>query len=183
MDNAVRRTLYLTFACAQLCYGSILWAPQTVSLIPHRESVQRQATKYVLDQINPMPTIKTRVQSWSDPDHFSFPTTWGETKTLQKSHTFRYYEIVECFTKKLYRLKPASVSQKMDFSWIINYIKQDMMWMIQEHGNLSVSLVTSPVNCPVKHRIVTCAFGVVCDVESCSVLPTMHLNIYVLFST
>ena len=48
-DIAVRRTLYLTLVCTQLCYGSQIWAPQTINLIQCTERLQRRATKYVLD--------------------------------------------------------------------------------------------------------------------------------------
>ena len=48
-DIAVRRTLYLSLVRSQLCYGSQIWAPQTVTLIKQAERTQRRATKYVLD--------------------------------------------------------------------------------------------------------------------------------------
>ena len=46
---AVRRTLYLSLVRSQLCYGSQICAPQTVTLIKQAERTQRRATKYVLD--------------------------------------------------------------------------------------------------------------------------------------
>ena len=46
---SVRRTLYLSLVRSQLCYGSQVWAPQTINLIKRIERVQRRATKYVLD--------------------------------------------------------------------------------------------------------------------------------------
>ena len=48
-DIAVRRTLYLSLVRSQLCYGSQIWAPQTVTLIKQAERTQRRATKYVLN--------------------------------------------------------------------------------------------------------------------------------------
>ena len=48
-DIAIHRTLCLSLVPSQLCYGSHIWAPQTVSLIKQIERIQRQATKYVLD--------------------------------------------------------------------------------------------------------------------------------------
>ena len=48
-DIAIRRTLYLSLVRSQLCYGSQIWAPQTVTLIKQAERTQRRATKYVLD--------------------------------------------------------------------------------------------------------------------------------------
>ena len=48
-DIAVRRTLYLSLVRSQLCYGSQIWAPQTVTLIKQAERTHRRATKYVLD--------------------------------------------------------------------------------------------------------------------------------------
>jgi hypothetical protein len=46
---SVRRTLYLSLVRSQLCYGSQVWAPQSVNLIKRTERVQRRATKYILD--------------------------------------------------------------------------------------------------------------------------------------
>ena len=46
---SVRRTLYLSLVRSQLCYGSQIWAPQSVNLIKRTERVQRRATKYILD--------------------------------------------------------------------------------------------------------------------------------------
>ncbi len=45
----VRRVLYLTLVRSQLCYGSQVWAPQSVTMIKCTERVQRRATKYILD--------------------------------------------------------------------------------------------------------------------------------------
>ena len=42
---SVRRTLYLSLVRSQLCYGSQVWAPQTINLIKRIERVQRRATK------------------------------------------------------------------------------------------------------------------------------------------
>ena len=39
-DSAVRRTLYLTLVRSQLCYGSQIWAPQTINLIRSTEKLQ-----------------------------------------------------------------------------------------------------------------------------------------------
>jgi hypothetical protein len=46
---SVRRTLYLSLVHSQLCYGSQVWAPQSVNLIKRTERVQRRVTKYILD--------------------------------------------------------------------------------------------------------------------------------------
>ena len=46
---SVRRTLYLTLVRSQLCYGSQVWAPQSVKLIKRTERIQRRSTKYILD--------------------------------------------------------------------------------------------------------------------------------------
>ena len=46
---SVRRTLYLSLVRSQLCYGSQVWAPQSVNLIKRIERVQRRATKFILD--------------------------------------------------------------------------------------------------------------------------------------
>ncbi len=46
---SVRRTLYLSLVRSPLCYGSQVWAPQSVNLIKRTERVQRRATKYILD--------------------------------------------------------------------------------------------------------------------------------------
>ena len=45
----VRRVLYLTLVRSQLCYGSQVWPPQSVTMITCTERVQRRATKYILD--------------------------------------------------------------------------------------------------------------------------------------
>ena len=45
----VRRTLYLSLARAQLCYGSQIWAPQTITTIQQTERLQRRATKFILN--------------------------------------------------------------------------------------------------------------------------------------
>ena len=45
----VRRTLYLSLIRAQLCYGSQIWAPQTVTTIQQAEQLQRRATKFILN--------------------------------------------------------------------------------------------------------------------------------------
>ncbi len=45
----VRRVLYLTLVRSQLCYGSQVWPPQSVTMIKCTERVQRRATKYILD--------------------------------------------------------------------------------------------------------------------------------------
>ena len=48
-DIKCRRLLYLTLVRAHICYGSEIWAPQSTSKDLLRiESVQRRATKYVL---------------------------------------------------------------------------------------------------------------------------------------
>ena len=46
---SVRRTLYLTLVRSKLCYGSQLWAPQSVELIKRMERIQRRASKFILD--------------------------------------------------------------------------------------------------------------------------------------
>ena len=46
---SVRRTLYSTLVCSKLCYGSQLWAPQSVELIKRMERIQRRASKFILD--------------------------------------------------------------------------------------------------------------------------------------
>ena len=48
-DIMVRRRLYLCLVRSQLCYGSQIWAPQTVTLIKRVERLQRRATKYILN--------------------------------------------------------------------------------------------------------------------------------------
>ena len=48
-NTTVRRTLYLSLVRAQLCYGSQIWAPQTITAIQQAERLQRRATKFVLD--------------------------------------------------------------------------------------------------------------------------------------
>ena len=45
----VRRTLHLSLVRAQLCYGSQIWAPQTVTTIQQAEQLQRRATKFILN--------------------------------------------------------------------------------------------------------------------------------------
>ena len=47
-DTIVRRRLYLCLVRLQLCYGSQIWAPQSVALAQRMESLQRRASKYVL---------------------------------------------------------------------------------------------------------------------------------------
>ena len=48
-DINCRRSLYLTLVRTHLCYGSEIWAPQTTSRdLLCLESVQRRATKYIL---------------------------------------------------------------------------------------------------------------------------------------
>ena len=46
---SVRRSLYLTLVRSKLCYGSQLWAPQSVELIKRMERIQRRASKFILD--------------------------------------------------------------------------------------------------------------------------------------
>ena len=48
-DTIVRRRLYLCLVHSQLCYGSQIWAPQSVALVKRMESLQRRATKYILN--------------------------------------------------------------------------------------------------------------------------------------
>ena len=48
-DTIVRRRLYLCLVRSQLCYGSQIWAPQSVALVKRMESLQRRATKYILN--------------------------------------------------------------------------------------------------------------------------------------
>ena len=48
-DKTVRRRLYLCLVRSQLCYGSQIWAPQSVTLIKRVERLQRRATKYILN--------------------------------------------------------------------------------------------------------------------------------------
>ena len=48
-DITVRRRLYLCLVRSQLCYGSQIWAPQSVTLIKRVERLQRRATKYILN--------------------------------------------------------------------------------------------------------------------------------------
>ena len=48
-DITVRRRLYLCLVRSQLCYGSQIWAPQSVTLIKRVERLQRSATKYILN--------------------------------------------------------------------------------------------------------------------------------------
>ena len=45
----VRRTLYLSLVRAQLCYGSQIWTPQTITTIQQTERLQRRATKFILN--------------------------------------------------------------------------------------------------------------------------------------
>lgn len=49
-DNDTRRLLYLTFVRSQLGYASELWAPQCIGGLKKIESLQRRATKYILNQ-------------------------------------------------------------------------------------------------------------------------------------
>ena len=42
-------TLYLSLVRAQLCYGSQIWAPLTITAIQHTEQLQRRATKFILN--------------------------------------------------------------------------------------------------------------------------------------
>ncbi len=48
-NTTVLRTLYLSLVRTQLCYGSQIWAPQTITAIQQAERLQRRATKFVLD--------------------------------------------------------------------------------------------------------------------------------------
>ena len=48
-DITVRRRLCLCLVRSQLCYGSQIWAPQSVTLIKRVERLQRRATKYILN--------------------------------------------------------------------------------------------------------------------------------------
>ena len=48
-STTVRRTLYLSLVRAQLCYGSQIWAPQTITGIQQAERLQRRATKFILN--------------------------------------------------------------------------------------------------------------------------------------
>ncbi len=48
-NTTVRRTLDLSLVRAQLCYGSQICAPQTITAIQQAERLQRRATKFVLD--------------------------------------------------------------------------------------------------------------------------------------
>ena len=48
-DTIVRRRLYLCLVRSQLCYGSQIWALQSVALVKRMESLQRRATKYILN--------------------------------------------------------------------------------------------------------------------------------------
>ena len=48
-DAIVRRRLYLCLVRSQLCYGSQTWAPQSVALVKRMESLQRRATKCILN--------------------------------------------------------------------------------------------------------------------------------------
>ena len=48
-DTIVRRRLYLCLVRSQLCHGSQIWAPQSVALVKRMESLQRRATKYILN--------------------------------------------------------------------------------------------------------------------------------------
>ena len=47
---SVRRTLYLTLVRSKLCYATQVWAPQSVELIKRVESIQRRASKFILDR-------------------------------------------------------------------------------------------------------------------------------------
>ena len=48
-NMSVCRTLYLTLVRSKLCYGSQLWAPQSVELIKRLERIQGRASKFILD--------------------------------------------------------------------------------------------------------------------------------------
>ena len=48
-DSTICRTLYMTLVRLQLCHGSQIWAPQTVTSVKRTEKIQRRATKYMLD--------------------------------------------------------------------------------------------------------------------------------------
>ena len=48
-NTVVRRRLYLYLVHSQLCYRSQTLAPQSVALVKHMESLQRRATKYILN--------------------------------------------------------------------------------------------------------------------------------------
>ena len=48
-DIIVRRRLYLCLVRSQFCYGSQIWASQSVTLIRQVERLQKRATKYVLN--------------------------------------------------------------------------------------------------------------------------------------
>ena len=48
-NTIVRRRLYLCLVRSQLCYGSQIWAPQSVALVKRVKSLQKRATKYILN--------------------------------------------------------------------------------------------------------------------------------------
>ena len=48
-SSTVRRTLYLSLARSQLCYGSQIWATRTITRIQQVEQLQRRATKFILN--------------------------------------------------------------------------------------------------------------------------------------
>ena len=46
---SIRRRLYLCLVRSQICYGSQIWSPQSVTLVKRMERLQRRATKYILN--------------------------------------------------------------------------------------------------------------------------------------
>jgi len=48
-DSDTRRSLYIAYIRSHLDYASELWAPQSIGNISKVESIQRRATKYILN--------------------------------------------------------------------------------------------------------------------------------------
>ena len=64
-DIRCRRLLYLTLVRAHLCYGSEIWAPQSTSKDLLRiESVQRRATKYILQDYHSSYADRLKLQGY-----------------------------------------------------------------------------------------------------------------------